>query len=156
MIARFGADTTTQGGLTIRTSLDPVMQAAADTALRKGLMAYDRVHGGWRGSVAKLDGGVTVRASWAARLVLVPRPPGMLADWRLAVVTDVGNDEAKLGWLDRSGPTPVARNGSVYLSDLGWARPVRSNGLGPAPGSVGDVLQVGDVVLAEPLAAVPA
>ena len=153
MIARFGADATTQGGLTIRTSLDPVMQAAADTALRKGLMAYDRVHGGWRGAVAKLDGGVALRASWAARLAQLPRPPGMLAEWRLAVVTDISNDEAKLGWLDRSGPTPVARNGSVYLSDLGWARPVRSNGLGPAPRRITDILQVGDVVMAEPLSA---
>ena len=39
MVERFGADKTTQGGLAIRTSLNPAMQNAADAALRKGLMA---------------------------------------------------------------------------------------------------------------------
>ena len=29
----------------VRTSLDPVLQAAAEKALRDGLMAYDRKHG---------------------------------------------------------------------------------------------------------------
>ena len=157
MLDQFGAEKTTQGGLAIRTSMDPVMQAAADAALRKGLLAYDRVHGGWRGPVGKIEGGAAVRANWAARLGLQPRPPGMLAEWRLAIVTDVGNDDAKLGWLDRSGGAPAARNGTLYLSDLGWARPVRPNGtFGPAPRRVSDVLQVGDLVMAEPLPATPA
>ena len=49
LIDRFGTDLTTTGGYTVRTSLDPVLQAAADKALRAGLMAYDRKHGGWRG-----------------------------------------------------------------------------------------------------------
>ena len=52
LIAQFGADVTTQGGLMVRTSLDPVLQIAAEKAVRDGLMAYDRKLGGWRGPVA--------------------------------------------------------------------------------------------------------
>ena len=51
LIAQFGADVTTQGGLMVRTSLDPALQVAAEKAVRDGLMAYDRKLGGWRGPV---------------------------------------------------------------------------------------------------------
>ena len=54
LIAKFGQDTTTQGGLVVRTSLDPALQIAAEKSLRDGLMAYDRKMGGWRGAVAHL------------------------------------------------------------------------------------------------------
>ena len=48
LIARFGQETTTQGGLMVRTSMDPTLQIAAERSLRDGLMAYDRKMGGWR------------------------------------------------------------------------------------------------------------
>src|SRR5271156_6400910 len=41
LIARFGNDSTTQGGLMVRTSLIPTLQAAAERSVRDGLMAYD-------------------------------------------------------------------------------------------------------------------
>ena len=50
----FGQETTTQGGLMVRTSLDPTLQIAAEKSLRDGLMAYDRKMGGWRGAVTHL------------------------------------------------------------------------------------------------------
>ena len=37
LIARFGADVTTQGGLMVRTSLDPALQTAAEKSVRDGL-----------------------------------------------------------------------------------------------------------------------
>ena len=49
LVARFGPDQTVMGGLVVRTSLDPALQAATETALRNGLLAYDRRRGGWRG-----------------------------------------------------------------------------------------------------------
>ena len=154
MIERFGPDATTQGGLAIRTSLDPALQTAADAALRKGLMAYDRSHGGWRGAVAHLDGGVALRSGWQQRMITQPRPPGMLADWRLGVVTEIANDEAKLGWIDRANPG--GKVASLFMPEVSWARPVRANGLGPAPKRMTDVLSVGDVVMVEPLPGTPA
>src|SRR5207244_11532641 len=53
-----------QGGLTVRTSLDARLQAAADKALREGLIAYDRSHGGWRGVLGHIDPG----PNWPHRL----------------------------------------------------------------------------------------
>jgi penicillin-binding protein 1A len=45
-----------EGGLSVRTTLDPRLQMAAERALRDGLIAYDRRHG-WRGPLARLGGG---------------------------------------------------------------------------------------------------
>jgi penicillin-binding protein 1A len=49
LITRFGPEQAAGGGLVVRTSLDPTLQAAAEEALRRGTMAYDRRRGGWRG-----------------------------------------------------------------------------------------------------------
>lgn len=50
---RYGDDALYRGGLSVRTTLDPRLQAAIDGALRDGLAAYDRRHG-WRGPITKL------------------------------------------------------------------------------------------------------
>ena len=160
LVAAYGAETTNQGGLMVRTSIDPAMQDAADRSLRAGLMAYDRAHAGYRGAVARLGDGA-IRTGWSSRLAGMARPPGMLPDWHLAIVLEVGNDEAKLGWLERMpGQLPnvpgVSRTNSLFLSDSGWARPQRpGGGYGAPPRRIGDVVQVGDVVMAELLPATP-
>ncbi len=160
LIARFGADVTTQGGLMVRTSLDPVLQTAAEKAVRDGLMAYDRKMGGWRGPVSHLDGGAGLAKDWAGPLSQVARPPGMLPDWRLAVVLGASDTEARLGWLDPAGQAavqaPQQRFGTLALSDLAWARPVKDGKPGPAPRRMAEVVQQGDVVMIEPGAAAQA
>ena len=63
----------------VRTSLDPVLQVAAEKSLRDGLMAYDRKLGGWRGAVAHLTlPADDFETKWPAALNEQPRPPGML------------------------------------------------------------------------------
>ena len=47
MVARFGAEALTQG-YRVTTTIDPVLQTAADKAVRDGLATYDRRHG-WHG-----------------------------------------------------------------------------------------------------------
>jgi penicillin-binding protein 1A len=152
LIARFGADVTTQGGLMVRTSLDPELQLTAEKAVRNGLMAYDRKMGGWRGPVSHLDGGTALAKDWTGPLAQVPRPPGMLPDWRLAVVLDETDSEARLGWLETAGQTPQ-QIGSVPLSDLAWARPIKDGKPGGAPRRMADIVQPGDVVMIERVAA---
>ncbi len=163
LITRFGVDSTTQGGLMVRTSLVPALQTAAERSVRDGLMAYDHKRGGWRGPVAHLDlvGPALVRG-WTQALAGVARPPGMLPDWRLAVALETTDAEAKLGWLDTPAqPVPgqaapgqaapgQAKVGTLLLSDLAWARPATDGKLGPSPRRMGDVVKPGDVVMVEP------
>jgi penicillin-binding protein 1A len=156
LIARFGADVTTQGGLMVRTSLDPALQNAAEKAVRNGLMAYDRKMGGWRGPVTHLDGGPALAKNWTGPLAQVARPAGMLPDWRLAVVLDASDTEARLGWLDGTGQAPQPHVGVLPLADLAWARPVKDGKPGALPRRIADVMQPGDVVMVEPIVAAPA
>ena len=154
LVDRFGADLTTSGGYSVRTSLDPALQAAADKALRAGLIAYDRTHGGWRGVVTHLDGDSAMSQGWSNRLAGVTRPTGMQPEWRLAVALTVDAREAKLGWVERSpgqtGGGGMSRTGTLSLSDVGWARPLHNGVRGAAPRKMGDLLSIGDVVMVEP------
>jgi penicillin-binding protein 1A len=157
LVERFGADTTTQGGLMVRTSFDPALQAVADKALRDGLMSYDRKLGGWRGPAGRLDTGSGWRAAWATKLAQTTRPSGMLPDWRLAVILEETDREAKVGWLEKPEGQPQAapppRTGTLLFSDLAWARPVREGRPGGPPRRMSDIAQVGDLMMVEPAGA---
>ena len=133
----------------VHTSLDPTLQATADRVLRAGLVRYDRAHGGWRGPVTRLDSTVAAHGGWAHALAAVPRPAGMLPEWRLAVVQEVSPSEAKLGWVDADGAT---HSEPIVLADTTWARPNHGSTLGTVPRRMADVVQPGDVVMAEPVA----
>ncbi|MBR0683446.1 PBP1A family penicillin-binding protein [Roseomonas eburnea] len=155
LIQRFGAEQTTMGGLVVRTSLDPTLQAATERALRDGLMSYDRRRGGWRGAFGQIAAGPT---EWMPALEAYQRPPGGLPEWRLAVVLEVRNTEARLGWVERGDgrAAPQPRTGLMYLSDLSWARPARDGRVGGQPSRMQQVVSVGDVVFVEPQASQPA
>jgi penicillin-binding protein 1A len=164
MIARFGADSTTQGGLMVRTSLDPALQIAAEHAVRDGLIAYDHAHGGWRGPVAHLDlpAGVA-QPAWAKALGDVAVPGGILPAWRLGVILSATDSEARVGWLEPQaqtypGQTAVGqpRTGTLVLADLRWARPVHDGKLGATPRKMSEVVKPGDVVMVEPASPPPA
>ncbi len=152
LIDRYGQNQTMQGGLVVQTSLDPKLQDEATRDLRDGLMHYDRLHGGWRGAVAHLDGvgnlrrGHTPRGaplappatSWQAALATVPRPAGMLPDWRLAVVLSPAL--GTVGWLDDdAGPGGFGTPHEAVLrnEDLSWVHTYRS-------------LHAGDVLMVQP------
>src|SRR5579872_7426084 len=72
LLARYGDKVLYQGGLSVRTSFDARLQVAADKALRDGLIAYDRGHGGWRGAVGHIDPG----PNWPHRLAAEAVPAG--------------------------------------------------------------------------------
>lgn len=155
LLSRFGQEQTQGGGLVVRTSLDPALQAATEAALRNGLLAYDRRRGGWRGAHAKSAHGAT---AWLPALEAFGRPPGMLPEWRQAVVLELRDREARVGWIERAHPRAPAepRTGTILLEDLAWARPVLpSQGaqpvrLGNPPRRLSDVLALGDVIMVEP------
>ena len=149
LISRFGQEQTTMGGLVVRTSLDPALQASTEAALRHGLTAYDRRRGGFRGPVTKIS---SSPAEWLPALEAVQRPGGALPDWKLAVALEVRDREAKLGWLERPEPRGPAqpRTAALPLEDVAWARkPLGGGRLGPAPRRMQEVLAPGDVVLVD-------
>jgi penicillin-binding protein 1A len=144
LYARYGEKGLYEGGLSVRTSLDPHLQAEADTALRHGLMSYDHVHGGWRGAIAHID----PRGDWATELAAVPAP-AVVSDvgWRLAVVLKSEPSRTEIG-------LPDGGNGYIPFSDVRWARRrYAKGGLGPWPRGMLDVVKPGDVIMVTPLAA---
>ncbi|GIX22431.1 MAG: carboxypeptidase/penicillin-binding protein 1A [Gammaproteobacteria bacterium] len=54
-VARFGEEMAYTAGLRVYTSIDAHLQAAADRALQRGLLAYTRRHG-WRGPAGHIEG----------------------------------------------------------------------------------------------------
>jgi len=138
---RYGEDSLYQGGLAVRTTLDPRLQDIAERVLRKGLEAYDRRHG-WRGPLARLP----QDADWRSALAALPPEP-RLGRWERAVVLAVDEAGADLGLADGSA-------GRIPMAELRWARPWREGQrLGPSVRRSADVLAVGDVVAVEPVAA---
>ena len=137
--ARYGDDTLYEGGLSVRTTVDPALQAVADSALRGGLVTYDQRRG-WRGPLAQIDpAGDWRQALGTEELPPVPRP------WRLAAVLTVEASRAEVGFADGAV-------GVIALDDLTWARKARGKGrLGPEVTAAHQVLSVGDVVPVEPL-----
>jgi len=144
LLARYGEKVLYGAGLSVRTSLDARLQTAADRALRDGLIAYERGHGGWRGAVARID----PKGDWAAHLTAVPVPP-VASDvgWRLAMVIRSDSDGAAIGFANGA-------SGRIPFSEMRWARPRHADGgFGPAPRGAADVVKPGDVVMVEPLGA---
>lgn len=139
----YGNDALYQGGLSVRTSLDPHLQDLADQSLRDGLRSYDMRHG-WRGPLKKIEG----FDDWAGQLAAIQRPAGA-GDWQMAVVLDVDAKAAAIGFSDKS-------RGTIPFAGMKWARPWRENQtVGAEPRKPSDVLAKGDVVLVEPTGAVP-
>ena len=140
----YGENGLYRGGLSVRTTLDPRLQAVAKQSLVEGLIAYDRRHG-WRGPVSNIvSDPASSTNDWAGRIAksaLVGAPP----TWKLALVTDLIDDVAHLSMADGS-------EGVIALADLAWARSWRPNQrLGPKVKRCSDVLATGDVVVVEPL-----
>jgi penicillin-binding protein 1A len=132
-----------QGGLSIRTTISPTLQAIADRALRDGLIDYDRRHG-WRGAVAHTA--LHEDQAWPALLAEMDRSAG-LDTWQLALVTALDAQGATIGLVDGSTvPLPLA--------ELAWARQVDAEGNpGPPIERADQLLAQGDVIWVEKVAA---
>ncbi|HSA80138.1 MAG TPA: penicillin-binding protein 1A [Geminicoccaceae bacterium] len=129
-----------QGGLSIRTTLSPALQAVADRALRKGLIAYDRRHG-WRGPETRLAS----TENWPSQLVELDRSGG-LESWQLAVVLEVAAEGAVIGLSDGS-------RAELPLAEMTWARAATdTEEPGPEVTTADQVVGPGDVVWVEPFA----
>ncbi|KAB2920579.1 MAG: penicillin-binding protein 1A [Hyphomicrobiaceae bacterium] len=132
------------GGLSVRTTLDPKLQRMARKALIDGLVAFDREKG-WRGPVQRID----VRGDWGVVLGGIEIPSD-LQPWRLGVVLEAQKAKAVVGLRPARQPDGnyVADREAVEIpfEEVKWAR---ASGRG-APKAVTDVLSVGDVIWVSP------
>lgn len=100
-----GPNSVYSGGLWVRATIDPVIQAAAEKALRDGLVRYDRGRG-WRGAAASIETG----EGWDRRLRAVNLGTGY-PEWRAAVMLERGAGGWRIGFED--GSTGFMGNGDA-------------------------------------------
>ncbi len=139
-----------EGGLSVRTTLDPKMQVLARKVLVDGFVNFDEKQG-CRGAISKLD----MTSDWGVKLADV-KALADIAPWRLAVVIEAGDGSAQIGFQpprEPGGAVSKERNvGMVMLDGVKWAKPTSGPLKGKAPTKVSQVLDAGDVVYVEPLA----
>ena len=141
----YGVEALYDGGLAVRTSVDPRLQRAAGNALRRWLVAYDQRHG-WRGPLGTVEFG----DDWAetfptdiAGLLENRTLSDDLAPWRPVVVLSVSDAAAQIGFADGT-------EGVLPLEQMSWAREyISANDRGDELTSVTTVLNRGDVIYVE-------
>ena len=142
---KFGEKGLYEGGLSVRTTLDPKMQVIAHKALTDGLVHFDEAQG-YRGAMHKID----IGGDWGVKLADV-RAFADVAPWRLAVVLETNEQSARIGFQPaREAGGAVARErqiGTISLEGVKWARASSAKN----PLKVNQVLLPGDVIYVEPL-----
>ncbi|MCC6948755.1 MAG: penicillin-binding protein 1A [Bradyrhizobiaceae bacterium] len=144
---RYGEKKLYEGGLSVRTTLNPKIQEIAKKSLTEGLVRYDEAQG-WRGPVAQIE----VSGDWGAKLADVRA----LSDikWRLAVVLESDDKAARIGLQpirEPSGQLSKEREtGTIAFDGMKWAKWATGPDKGKAIKSVRQVLNPGDVVYVDP------
>jgi penicillin-binding protein 1A len=145
---RYGEKKLYEGGLSVRTTLDPKLQALARQVLVDGFVNFDEKDG-YRGAISKLD----LSGDWGVKLADT-RALNDIAPWRLAVVLEVNEQSARVGLQpqrDPSGAISKARDtGLIAIDGVKWAKWKEGPERGKAITKVSQVLQAGDVVYVEP------
>jgi penicillin-binding protein 1A len=146
---RYGEKGLYEGGLSVRTTLDPQLQDLARRTLSAGLVRFDEQRG-WRGPEREID----PRGDWGVALADVPAY-GDIA-WKLAVVLDSGTNDATIGLQpgrEKSGQVSRDRaTAKIPLEGVRWAKWAKGPERGRAVKAVSQVLKPGDVVYVEAMA----
>ena len=144
---RYGEKKLYEGGLSVRTTLNPNLQEIAKRALTDGLVRFDEAQG-WRGAVAQIE----IDGDWGVKLADVRA----LSDikWRLAVVLESDDKTARIGLQPRREPSgqlaKERETGFIAFDAMKWAKWATGRDKGKAIKSVKQVLSPGDVVYVEP------
>ncbi len=141
----------TKAASSVRATLDPKLQALARKVLADGLTKYDE-NQGYRGPVQKLD----IAGDWGVKLAEVKA----LSDigWKMAVVLETSDQSARIGfqpaaragWCHRARARAV---GIVPIEGVKWAKAASGPTADARRRKVSQVLEPGDVIYVEPLAA---
>src|SRR5450432_1427999 len=148
---RYGEKKLYEGGLSVRTTLDPKLQVMARKTMVAGLVNYDEAQG-WRGPISKL----AISGDWGVALADV-KSLSDVAPWRMAVVLESNDQSARIGFQpgrELGGAVAKERQtGIITLDGVRWAKAASGPTRYEAPTSVSQVLSPGDIVYADPLIA---
>lgn len=137
LIEKYGEEGLFKRGFTVRTTLDPHYQSIAERVFLKGLLDYDLRHG-YRGPLMQLKS----MDDWKKKLNDYGRPEGLPAIWKTAIVLELSNKRAILGFADGS-------KGIIPLKNLAWARKDLGNGKRGEPiTSAKQVFKIGSLIIA--------
>jgi len=148
---RYGEKKLYEGGLSVRTTLDPKLQVMARKTMAAGLVNFDEAQG-WRGATSKLD----ISGDWGVKLADV-KSLSDISPWRLAVVLETSDQSARIGFQpgrELGGAVSKERQtGNITLDGVRWAKAASGPTRGKTPTSVSQVLSPGDIIYADPLIA---
>lgn len=147
IISRYGENALYEGGLSVRTTIDPEMQRIARKAMQNGLLKYDTLRG-YRGPVKQIELG----DDWGVALGEV-KGLSDVPEWTLAVVLESSAQGLSIGLQpgrEVSGALSAERNtGTVSVDDMSFAMRHFVNGERVRAKSPAEVLKPGDVVFVE-------
>jgi penicillin-binding protein 1A len=145
---KYGEKKLYEGGLSVRTTLDPKIQVMARKAFVEGLVRFDEEKG-YRGPVTKID----ISGDWGTKLADV-KALSDVAPWRLAVVLETSDQAARVGFQPGRDPGGAVQRerqvGIVPLEGVKWAKSANGSDRKPIT-RVSQVLQPGDVVYVDPM-----
>jgi len=148
---RYGEKKLYEGGLSVRTTLDPKLQVVARKTLAAGLVNYDEAQG-WRGPLQKID----IAGDWGVKLAEV-RSFSDISPWKMAVVLETSEQSARIGFQpgrEIGGAVLKDRQtGLISLDGVRWAKAAAGPTRFKTPTSVSQVLSPGDVIYVEPFIA---
>jgi penicillin-binding protein 1A len=148
IIDKYGDKVLYEGGLSVRTSLDPQLQIEARKALQDGLVGYDERRG-FHGPIKQ----ISTAQDWGQELAKVPGLSDV-PEWKVAVVLAVSDDGVDIGLqpdVDPSGKVASERKrGMITANDMRWAYR-SSEGNHKTAKSPSGVFSAGDVVFVERL-----
>ena len=146
---RYGEKKLYEGGLSVRTSLDPKLQIEARKTMIQGLVRYDEAQG-WRGPVTKID----PSGDWGVKLADV-KSLSDITPWRMAVVLEAGDQSARIGFQPGrelgGAVSKVRETGLIPLDGVRWAKAAAGPTRSRTPTAVSQVLSAGDVIYVDPL-----
>jgi len=146
---RYGEKKLYEGGLSVRTTLDPKIQVMARKTMVAGLVKYDEEQV-YRGPIQKLD----VSGDWGVKLADI-KSLSDISPWQMAVVLETSEQSARVGFQpgrDLGGAVSKERKtGLVSLDGVKWAKAASGALRGKTPTTVSQVLHPGDVIYVDPL-----
>ena len=134
----FGEDALYEGGLLIRTTLNPKLQEYATKSFVKEIENYDKRHG-WRGALQNIP----LDENLPTVLKEIELPNGSKPSWQIAVVTSVSDNKAEI-------QLKTGEKGEIPIAVLAWAKKnLKNQSVGGQPKKVSEVLNKGDVIIVE-------